>query len=319
MFKSFYKKYFPIIAGAFIGLIGTSTILLLVDNRLFNNVSSIISHISSSEIFPILLISITVFTAIQASFSLLENTSNLKKTSREIDYLKMKLKHEQEISELKSLRLPSNRNLTEEERKELLEILKYKFENETVSSYLESLRKEIQQETYYLNFESKIGTSISRLELEIQSLTKRGNYNLSIGMVLSLLGLSVFGYILLNSQIYQSIEMLLINTLPKALFVILIELFSFFFLNLYKKNLDEIKYYQNEMTNLESKFLALQVAKSMNNHKILSLILEELSKTERNFILEKDQTTLELEKERISSNNSNNTLQAIKDIFKSKE
>ncbi|EXC51208.1 hypothetical protein J453_4241, partial [Acinetobacter baumannii 1036938] len=38
--------------------------------------------------------------------------------------------------------------------------------------------------------------------------------------------------------------------------------------------------------------------------------------TERNFILEKDQSTIEIEKERISSNNTNNTLQVLKDILK---
>jgi hypothetical protein len=34
--------------------------------------------------------------------------------------------------------------------------------------------------------------------------------------------------------------------------------------------------------------------------------------------LEKDQTTIEIEKEKISSNNANNALQAVKDIFKAK-
>ena len=41
---------------------------------------------------------------------------------------------------------------------------------------------------------------------------------------------------------------------------IFIEVFSFFFLKLYKSGLADILYYQNELTNLESKFLALELA-----------------------------------------------------------
>lgn len=104
-------------------------------------------------------------------------------------------------------------------------------------------------------------------------------------------------------------------TLPRLSFFMLVVLLAFFFLNLYRKSMDDIKYYQNEITNLEAKYLSLQMAKSMNNHKLISSILEQLVKTERNFVLEKDQSTIELEKERISSNNANNTLQAVKDIF----
>ncbi|MNE51800.1 hypothetical protein D3C80_1464460 [compost metagenome] len=137
-------------------------------------------------------------------------------------------------------------------------------------------------------------------------------------MTLSIIGLIIFGTVLLTSPQYENINTLFINTIPKTFFVLLIEIFSYFFLNLYKKSLDEIKYYQNEITNLESKYIALRVAKSINNHKMISVVLEELAKTERNFILEKDQTTIEIEKERISSNSTNNTLQTVKDIFKSK-
>ena len=83
--------------------------------------------------------------------------------------------------------------------------------------------------------------------------------------------------------------------------------------------MDDIKYYQNEITNLEAKYLSLQIAKSMNNHKLLSSILEQLMKTERNFVLEKDQSTIDLEKERLSSDNANNTLKTITDIFKNQK
>ena len=44
-------------------------------------------------------------------------------------------------------------------------------------------------------------------------------------------------------------------------------------------------------------------------------MLETLNKTERNFILKKDETTIELEKSKIETQSSNNTVQALKDII----
>ncbi|MEG8988040.1 hypothetical protein VCT25_19210, partial [Acinetobacter baumannii] len=140
--------------------------------------------------------------------------------------------------------------------------------------------------------------------------------NLSLGMMLSIGGILYLGNFVVNVQNFGSIEEMIINTFPKAIFVLLIEVFAYFFLKLYKQSLDDIKYYQNELTNIESKNLAVQIAKQSNNHKLITICIEKLLGTERNFILEKDQSTIEIEKERISSNNTNNTLQVLKDILK---
>ena len=52
-----------------------------------------------------------------------------------------------------------------------------------------------------------------------------------------------------------------------------------------------------------------------NNGQVKAKVIEKLMDTERNFILKKDETTIELEKNRIESQNSNNTVQALKDII----
>ena len=85
--------------------------------------------------------------------------------------------------------------------------------------------------------------------------------------------------------------------------------------NLYKKSLDDIKYYQNEITNLEAKYLSLDQSRQSGNFKLLANALETLNKTERNFILKKDETTIELEKSKIDAQSTNNTVQALKDII----
>lgn len=113
----------------------------------------------------------------------------------------------------------------------------------------------------------------------------------------------------------HNINEIILTLLPNAFFVLLIEIFSYFFLNLYKKSIEEIKFYQNELTNLESKFLALKTAKITNNHKLQCIILEEIVKTERNFILEQGQSTIEIEKEKISSTNSSNVIKAATELL----
>lgn len=273
---------------------------------------------ASSLTFNIILVFFTIIAFIFTIMSFLENNSSLKESRQNLEFIHYKDSMKEYINNLQSNYLASQANITEDDKRFYLNKLIDKIESEGSEDLLKKLKTDISKEIYISNFEENISSTLSRLENERQSLSKRGSFNLTIGMTLSIIGLIIFGTVLLNSPQYNNINTLLINTIPKTFFIILIEFFSFFFLNLYKKSLDEIKYYQNEITNLESKYLALKVAKSMNNHKMISIILNELAKTERNFILEKDQTTIEIEKERISSNNTNNTLQAVKDIFKSK-
>lgn len=107
----------------------------------------------------------------------------------------------------------------------------------------------------------------------------------------------------------------MIYFLPRISLTILIEVFSYFFLNLYKKNLEDIKYFQNEVTNLESQYLAVLYAFEHNNGQVKAKVIEKLMDTERNFILKKDETTIDLEKNRIDAQSSNTTVQALKDII----
>ncbi|TGU85687.1 hypothetical protein [Acinetobacter pittii] len=245
---------------------------------------------------------------------------NLKETSKvdEIQSIKNEFSHIYKLIRKNDLgRSINSLNINPEERVQLLDSIRLNLEKDINLSYLSQLKGMINNSNLEEILETKITSTYQRLNLERESLSRRGNFNLTIGMFLSVGGLIVMGSSVLNYN-HTSIEELLIFIIPKISFVLLIELFAYFFLNLYKKSLEDIKYYQNEITNMEAKYLALQMAKSLNNHKTISSILEQLVKTERNFILEKDQSTIEIEKERISSNNTNNTLQILKDIFKSK-
>jgi hypothetical protein len=93
-----------------------------------------------------------------------------------------------------------------------------------------------------------------------------------------------------------------VQTLLRISIALFIQTFAYFFLRLCKTSLEDIKYYQNEITNVESKWLAFKAATDMNNDALLKLAVEALMKTERNFVLKKGDGTLGLERERMEKN-----------------
>lgn len=187
------------------------------------------------------------------------------------------------------------------------ETIKRKIELEAGSELLAKFRSEYIAEVGLEKAESKLtqahATSSSRLSREIDALGRRGNINLILGVITTIAGLLALVYFILKHE-QASAEPLLyaMNFLPRLTLVIFIEVFAYFFLKLYKVGLSEIKYFQNELTNLESKHMALLAALRHNNSEILLKVIGALSDTERNHILEKGQTTVEVEKMQLEKN-----------------
>jgi len=98
----------------------------------------------------------------------------------------------------------------------------------------------------------------------------------------------------------------------------MIELFAFFFLSLYRTGLGEIKYFQNEITNIEAKHAALQASQRLDKEETQAAIILLLAGTERNNIMTKDQTTVELEKIRLEKTANTQLLGIIKDLMPGK-
>ncbi len=113
-----------------------------------------------------------------------------------------------------------------------------------------------------------------------------------------------------------AVNEIILSLIPRVTFVIFIEVFAYFFLRLYKQGLTEIKYFQNELTNVESKITALEVAYIKNDTNAISNVIDALSKTERNFILNKDQTTIEIEKTRLDTETTKGLMSMLQNIIK---
>ncbi|MEZ0003198.1 hypothetical protein [Sinorhizobium fredii] len=148
-------------------------------------------------------------------------------------------------------------------------------------------------------------SSQRRLAQEIDSLGRRANVNLTIGFAVSLVGMIALAFFIYtaNNEMDRNLDLMqvAIRFLVKLSLVVFMQVFAYFFLRLYRHSLFEIKYFQNELTNIEQKYLALNVALENKNANAVKTISEELAKAERNFILKKGETTVGLQREEIEA------------------
>ncbi len=192
-------------------------------------------------------------------------------------------------------------------------------------------KKELSKNLGYEKLQGSINDVKYRLQREISDLRLRSNVNLLLGMIITAGGL----YLLWNtvsmvdaSQLLKELasegtesnskflKNLLLPLIPRVMLVIFVEVFAYFFLRLYKAGLAEIKYFQNELTNIESKLVALEFAFVTENEAAITSVIDSLASTERNSVLEKNQTTVELEKAKSDSQMTQALIKAIPGLFK---
>lgn len=147
-----------------------------------------------------------------------------------------------------------------------------------------------------------------RLRDEIELLARRGNLNLTIGVLTTIVGVVALACVVLSQPEFPthadsaSSFVFFTSLLSRLSVAIFIEVFAFFFLRLYKSGLEDIRYYQNEITNIESKETALLSIANNDTCELKKVVIEVLAKTERNGLLKKGETTVALERDRIERN-----------------
>lgn len=185
------------------------------------------------------------------------------------------------------------------------------------------LGKELQTvtNTSYKTFTEIPGAdeTISRLN-ELISTTKRNtNINLSVGVLTTIAAITVL-YSILTQDAYKPLGNSgdLYHYIPRITLVIFIELFSFFFLKLYRRNLEDIKYLNNEITNFECKMIALQVSFLKEQTDSLKGVIQQLSSTERNFVLKSGETTIDAQRIQVEGDENTKLLDKITALLKNK-
>jgi hypothetical protein len=143
---------------------------------------------------------------------------------------------------------------------------------------------------------------VNRLTTEISALSRRANTALIIGTITSILGVSLLGIFALSAPLtYSDWINLAAYYLPRLSVVIFLQVFAYFFLRLYRYGIYEIKYFQNEITNIQARALALQTALLLRNDDIIKVACRSLVATERNFIIRKGERTLPILQEEIGA------------------
>lgn len=162
-------------------------------------------------------------------------------------------------------------------------------------------------------------SSERRIQNEINSLSRRANLNLIIGSMLAILGIAgLVGFILSSPNNNEGIEpvMIIIHWVIRLSLISVVEIFAFFFLQIYKTELLTIKYYQDEMTSIESRKIALLFSILQDNCDDVSKTLSCLVSVDRNFKMESGQTTVALEKLKIENSFIKSEMANIVEILK---
>ncbi|HEM7541144.1 TPA: hypothetical protein U2J55_000139 [Providencia rettgeri] len=109
----------------------------------------------------------------------------------------------------------------------------------------------------------------------------------------------------------ENIYDLFIFYAPKISILLFFISLVFFFLNLYKNTNNDVRFFQNELTNIETKAIALKIALITNDLASLSEIMKSLIQTERNITLKNGESTVEIERKKIEEKAQNNMLDKV--------
>ncbi|UFM68553.1 hypothetical protein LO739_17170 [Leclercia adecarboxylata] len=225
----------------------------------------------------------------------------INKIEEEINALHMKEKNNPSL----------NNPITKEEKDELVKKLQNQILKDASEGAAIILMENIQNKLNSNKERNEINElflkTLERLKKETESLTRRGNLNLTLGILTTVIGLCLLGYFVITANdIPQDKFEFIVGFIPRLSLVILIEVFAYFFLKLYKSSLSEIKYFQNEMTNIEGKFVAIKCAEKIPDANVMSNIVNNIAQTERNSLLEKGQTTAEIEMAKLENHKITN-------------
>jgi hypothetical protein len=224
------------------------------------------------------------------------------------------------FEELKNAATPELLNA--EGKEQLLRTIEERLRENLSSDFLRAINEnyadDVRAGAIQKELEEQCRSTEYRLRSEIEALSRRGSVNLVIGVVTTLAAVSILGSSIVLNALPTEAQALALHLVPRITLSVFVEVFSFFFLRLYSSGLSDIKYYQNELTNIESRFIALRQAIQVRDSALLMEVLKDLAATERNFVLKRGETTAELERSKIEQKNYHELIAVLVGSLKSK-
>jgi hypothetical protein len=202
---------------------------------------------------------------------------------------------ERKIGELKVPEL----SLSAEERTSLLsDVARRTATNNTVIAVA------TREERAFVQAHGYFAATQQRLQQEVSSLARRNQLNLIVGSATTFMAVAILVWLAGVAPSYGALidaPHIIVAFLPRLALALSIEVFSFFFLRLYRAGLAEIKFFQNELTNAEARFAALDAAFALAETAPLAGVIASLAATERNFVLKAGESTVELERDKLEN------------------
>lgn len=226
----------------------------------------------------------------------------------------------EELSRLRSKferELEIRRSISKEDEQTLVATLVERVKTQTAADVIADIRKEIAESDFSRLIEENAQGTLRRVYREIEALGRRGSLNLVLGVIMALSGVGLLAYMVLGSSDNQAdLTSFLMAFLPRLSIVAIVELFSYFFLRLYKASLADIKYFQNEATNIESGLLALRVALKLQSAPEIKQAITALLAVDRNTPLTAGLTTREIEDAKMFKDPASVSIQSLIEIIK---
>lgn len=214
----------------------------------------------------------------------------VEKMSSDIDSVqiaKLRAEIERVEQEVKSNQISTDQ-LSPEQQQSLVDTLKHQLEGAVADDIVRRIEQKYATQLIETAQAQPIRNAFSvakqRLSKEIESLTRRNNLSLTIGATTTALAVGLLAYLVLGSteQKFTNLPDLLAHFIPRVSIAAFIEVFSFFFLRLYRSGIQEIKYFQNELTNIDMRVVALESAFLKTPNALTERIAPELASTDRN-------------------------------------
>ena len=139
----------------------------------------------------------------------------------------------------------------------------------------------------------------TRLKDECNRLNKHAIINLFLCFFIAFVLMSFIAYTsVFSTEINNSntFQIFIIKFLPRIVAIISLLTMFLYFAKLYKTNIIDVKYYQNELTNIEIKQASLQIALINEDKDLINKVTYDMSIVDRNKVITKDQTTSEIER-----------------------
>ena len=203
---------------------------------------------------------------------------------QDVDRLKaVSVQTRRDIDELRKLILDQVPQGSQRDTSALVDELRHNLSTGVVEEVRQRFRAEMAAELHTENCRSIFSSDERRLVDQLAILRNRGNLNLVIGVGTTLLAAGTLILTVYNASTgISETRRLIAYFVPRISTVIFVEVFSFFFLRLYKETLAEEKYYQNELTARSSRNIALEAALQLESPDSLAKLVESLAGLNQN-------------------------------------